>query len=47
MMGEEVGYILQGAGNLRGQPRVLGDLNKDINARKLDMSNRNTPSSPS
>jgi hypothetical protein len=38
-MGEEVRYILQGARNLRGKPRVLGNLNEGINARNLNMSN--------
>ena len=38
-MGEEVCYILQGARNLRGMPRVVGNLNEVINVRKLNMSN--------
>ena len=38
-MGEEVGYVLQGARNLRGEPRVLGNLNEGINACKLNMGN--------
>jgi hypothetical protein len=37
-MGEEVGYILQGARNLRGEPGVLGNLNEGINMGKLSMS---------
>ena len=46
-MGEEVCYILQGARNLRGKPRVLGDLNEGLNTRELVMSNCCIPSSPS
>lgn len=37
-MGEEVGYILQGTRNLRGEPGILGYLNESINVGESNMS---------